>query len=95
MDDNRDLIMFCSQYNWYSNETALGEYNIWFITLHKGKCLKIALCNTERIRKILQIKVSAQFTGRDAVIRNTGSFDQLAFNTLIRTDITDFITCLL
>ena len=42
---------------WYSNKTTLGKYNIWFITLHKVKCLKIALCNTERIRKILQIKV--------------------------------------
>lgn len=48
--------MFCSQNDWYSNKTTLGEYNIWFITPYKAKCLKIAFCYTERIRKFFRSK---------------------------------------
>ena len=51
----------------------------------------VSLEHTERIGKILRIKITTEFTGGYTVIRDAEIGDQLLLDAVVGTDITDLI----
>ena len=69
------------------NETALGKDDIRLELFDQLLGLPIALQHTERIRKILYIKIAAQLPGGNRIVGDALFFDQIALNTFVGADI--------
>ena len=95
MDDSRNLVMFCGQDYRDSYKSTFGEDHVRAVFLHQAAGLRIAFDDTEGIGKIFQIKITAEFAGRNAIIGNTGSFYKFSFYTIIRADVVNFIAAFL
>ena len=73
------------------NEASLGKYHVGADFFQDTPGLCIALQYPKGIRKILQIKIAAEFSRRNPVIGDFIVSDQLLFHSLIGTDIGNLI----
>ena len=62
MDDGRNMVTFRSQNHRNGHKSAFGKYHIRLIVFDQFAGFRIAFQYAERIGKVLQIEVSAEFS---------------------------------
>ena len=83
--------MLCGKNHGHRDETAFGENYVRFVFFDELASLRIAFQHADRIREVFQIKITAQLAGGNSVIGNARIFDELALDTIVRTNIVDFV----
>ena len=87
--------MFGSQDHGNSDKTALGKDYIRLVCRFKSRTgFGVSFDDAERIGKILDIKVAAQFARGYAIIRNSGVLNELVFDAVVGPDIVDLVAML-
>ena len=84
--------MFCGQNYRNGHKTALGEDNIRPEFLQDPQGFAISFHNTEGIGKVFNIKIAAQFSGRNSAVGYSDILDKFFFDSLVGTNITDFVS---
>ena len=91
MNDRRNMAALACQYDRNRDETSFREYNIRIQEFDQFLRFAKPLDDPERIGKILQAEITAQLSGRDAMIGNAELFDQFLLDSVVGTDIVDII----
>ena len=92
VDHDRDMAMLRCHDNRNCHKAALGKDHAGFQFFHQPDRLSVSFDNTEGIAEILDVKITAELSGCDAIIRNLQIFDELSLDTIIRTNILNIIT---
>ena len=79
MYDGRHMERLGSQYDRNRYETALTEYYRRLYFPDQGTSLSVAMYDAERIRKVLPVKITAELSGTDTMIRDSLFFYQVFF----------------
>ena len=87
VDHDRNMAMLRCHDNRNCHKAALGKDHAGFQFFHQPDRLSVSFDNTEGIAEILDVKITAELSGCDAIIRNLQIFDELSLDTIIRTNI--------
>ena len=91
MDDRRHAAALSCQHDRDRDETAFGEYYIRIEEFDEFLCFAESFYHTERIGKVLQTEITAQFSGRDTMVGNPELFDQFLLDSVIGTDVVNIV----
>lgn len=93
MADNRDMPAFGCHNDGDGDEAAFREDNVGLQLFHQGRCLREAFDDPERVGEILPVKITAEFSGRNAVIGDLLGFHELFLDAVGGTDVSDRVAC--
>lgn len=75
-----------------AHEASFGKDNAGLQFFHQPDGLSVSFDYTEGIAEILNIKITAEFSGCNSIIGNLQIFNELSLDTIIRTNILNIIT---
>ena len=92
MDHDRNMTMLRCHDNGNCHEASFGKDNAGLQFFHQPDGLSVSFDYTEGIAEILNIKITAEFSGCNSIIGNLQIFNELSLDTIIRTNILNIIT---
>ena len=91
--DDGDMPAFgCHDYR-DRDEAALGEDDVGLQPFHQGRRFGEAFDDPEGVGEILPVKVTAEFSGGNAVVGDVLGFDELFLDAVGGADVGDSIAC--
>ena len=87
VDHARNVQGPCRAHHRHADEAAFGEDDIGPVFLQEFAGFSEAVDHSERIREVLQVKISPQLTGRDPHIGKSVIGDQVFLNSVLGSDV--------
>ena len=94
VDNGRNFAFFCRNHNRNGDETAFGKYDVRLELFQDLLRLAKTFQDPERVGEVFEVKVAAQFAGRNSVVGNAELLDEFALDPFVGTDVGDLVACL-